>query len=339
MKSRRPLARTCATVLLAFAAARPALADKPAAAWTDRDIGSPSVPGSTDVDANGVWTIQGSSTFLGIQADHLHFASQLVPGDASIAARFLSMQGGHGEWSKVGLMLRANATPGSPDLYLAMTPGHGVAGYPNTPGHGLVATSRIVQDGESGYLGPVGPSTSKASVLFMRLQRAGNDFAGFYSADGILWSQAGFPPQTLAVLPDAALFGLAVTSQLDGALTTGKLDSVQVQSGATFVYGLSSCGSDKTVLLQWRPLKNAVAYNIYRGTVGSARSGLVKLNSDAVAGTSFTDNSPGLVNGTAQTYAVAAVFPGPRWHAVRGAARGPHRHPRGSPGRVSRLQH
>src|SRR5712692_1607904 len=117
MKTRRPVASVSATVLLALAAARPALADRPGAEWAVRDIGSPSMAGSTDVDASGVWTIQGSSTFLGIKADHLHFASQLVRGDASITARFLSMKGGHREWSKVGLMVRANEMPGSPDVY------------------------------------------------------------------------------------------------------------------------------------------------------------------------------------------------------------------------------
>src|SRR5207245_10351245 len=137
-----------------------------------------------------------------------------------------------------------------------------------------------------------------------------SDVAGFYSPDGILWFQAGFPPQTLAALPDGALFGLAVTSQLDGAVTTGKLDSVQIQQGASFLYGIRSCGGDKTVMLQWRPLKNAAAYNIYRGPSGTASAGLVPVNSSPVVGTSFTDNSPGLVNGTAQTYAVAALLPG-----------------------------
>src|SRR4051794_32144840 len=139
MNPRSPVgAAFCAIGLLA--AARPAPADKPAAAWTDRDIGTPSVAGSTDVDASSVWTIQGSSTFLGRNADHLRLVSQLVPGDASITARFRSMKGGHAEWSKVGLMVRANDMPGSPGMFLAMT-----------PGHGLVAAPRLVQDGESSF--------------------------------------------------------------------------------------------------------------------------------------------------------------------------------------------
>src|SRR5262245_61371688 len=124
MNARRSVAQAASTLgLLALAAARLALADQPPAPWTDRDIGSPSAAGSTDVNtATGAWTIQGSGTSVGAQADHFHFVSQLVQGDASITAHFDGMKGGHREWSKVGLMVRANETPGSPDVYLAMTP-------------------------------------------------------------------------------------------------------------------------------------------------------------------------------------------------------------------------
>lgn len=317
MNAGRLIAAAAGTAgVLALGAVPPVLADKPAAVWTDRDIGSPSVPGSTDVDAGGVWTIQGGSTSLGVAADHFHFVSQPVRGDASITARFISMAGGHREWSKVGLMVRANESPGSPELYLAMS-----------RGRGLIALSRFAQDEESRFLEPVGPKTgnpgepprsSGASVLLMRLQRAGSEIAGFYSEDGALWRQAGFPPQTLAALPDAALFGLAVTSQQDGALTTGKLDTVQIESGASSVYGLTSSGDDQTVRLQWRPLKNAEGYNIYRGPAGASRDGLAPINTSPVTTPSFTDNGAGLVNGTAQTYAVAALFPGSDGTPVEG---------------------
>jgi hypothetical protein len=310
--------------LLALVAARPVLANRPATPWTDRDLGSPSMAGNTDVDASDVWTIQGGSSFLGDQSDHLHFTSQLVRGDAFITAHFLSMNGGHREWSKVGLMVRANEMPGSPDLYLAIT-----------PGRGLIATSRLVQDAENRYLGPVGPSTgnpglpprsSQTSALSMRLQRAGNEITGFYSRDGSLWYQAGFPPPPLAALPDAALFGLAVTSQQDGALTTGKLDGVQIQSGAPFVYGLTSCGGDKTVLLQWRPLKNAVAYNVYRGPSGATRDALVQ---GQQTGTGKRRHS---------NLCRCGNLPGGRLSGRR-AARRHHGHSGRAAGRLPRLQH
>jgi regulation of enolase protein 1 (concanavalin A-like superfamily) len=293
--------------LIALAAARSAPGDPPAAPWVDRDIGSPSLAGSTDVNAAGGWTIRGSSRSLGIKADHLHFASQLVRGDASITAHGAGIVGGHGVWARVGLMLRVSETPGAPNVFLAMT-----------PGQGLIATSRLVQDGESGYLGPVGPSSNRPTDLHLRLQRSGNEIAGFYSRDGILWFQAGFPPQTLAALSDAVHLGLAVTSQQEGALTTGTFSSVSLVSGATSVYGITGSGGDRSVLLQWRRLKNATGYTIYRGPSGATPDMLVPLNGTPIVETSFTDNSAGLVNGIGQTYAVAAVFRGRDGAPVQG---------------------
>jgi hypothetical protein len=279
--------------------ARPAAAGPPPAPWIAADLGKPDAAGATDVDGAGVWTLQGSSSFLGTSADHLHLAYQPIRGDATITGRFLSLQNGHPEWSRVGLMVRAGPAPGAAGLFYAMT-----------PSVGLVATTRAAADDVGHSLGRVGPVPRRQANLLVRLQRVGNDLAGFYSRDGRIWFQAGFPTQTLAALPEEALYGIAVTSQTAGALTTAKMDSVSVQAGAVSVYGLTSCGADMAVLLQWRPLKSATAYNIYRGPVGATRDQFVKLNTKPVAGASHSDTGGALVNGTALTYAVAPLFRG-----------------------------
>src|SRR5262245_58521398 len=83
------------------AALLPAGANPPSAPWIDQDIGGPSAAGSTDVDANGVWTLRGSGADIWSTADQFHFCYQPVKGDASISARFLGQGGGDGEWSRV----------------------------------------------------------------------------------------------------------------------------------------------------------------------------------------------------------------------------------------------
>jgi hypothetical protein len=308
MNLQRSMVLVTAVATLATALARPAASAPPQAPWIGRDIGVPGAAGSADVDAAGVWTIQGSSTHLGAQADHLYYASQPVRGDGSITARFLSLRGGGNvEWAHVGLMIRQDERPGSPAFSYHMTrqalPAHSLE-------YSLAATSRLAPESDSRLLGPVGPVANKQPNLFLRLQRVGSEIAGFYSRDGSLWFQANFAPQSLASLPEQALFGLAVTSQRQGALAIGQLDQVSVQPGSVSVYGIQACGGDKAVLLQWRPLKHAVGYNVYRGPAGAARDALVKLNAERVAGASFTDNSEGLANGTPATYAVAAIVPG-----------------------------
>jgi regulation of enolase protein 1 (concanavalin A-like superfamily) len=307
MSLRRSLLSHAAVTVLVLVAALPGAATPPASPWMTRDIGTPSPAGSTDVDANGVWTLQGSGEDIWEQADQFHYAYQRIRGDTSITARFLAQKGGDGDFSKVGLMVRENETPGSANLDYAMT-----------AGQGLWAQERSRQDAATTALDLVGPSNRLEVNFWLRLQRVGNEIAGFYSRDGSVWTQASFPPRSLPTLPEEALFGLAVCSHKAGSLLTAKFDQVSLQAGIVTPYGLQSCGGDRAVLLQWRPLTNAVAYNVYRGPAAT-RDQLVKLTADAVSGSSFTDTSAGLVNGTPVVYAVAAVFRGADGTPVEGS--------------------
>jgi hypothetical protein len=285
-------------IFFVLALLSPGWADPPAGPnlWLARDIGSPAIRGSTSVDANGVWTLRGSGDDIWGTADNFQFAYQTVKGDVTLIARYLSLEGGDPDWAKVGLMIRENDTPGSPNVHFHMA-----------HAHGLAATPRLAQNEISGTYLEVGPSTRREPNTLMRLQRAGNQISGLYSRDGILWSEA-FGPVPLPTLPAEALVGLAVTSHHDGAITTGQLDQVSLQSGALAVTGLRACVGDRSVLLQWRAVKSAVAYNIYRGPAGAAPGQLVKRNSVALSGVSFADSGDGLESGTPVTYAVAGVF-------------------------------
>jgi hypothetical protein len=298
MNLRQILVVFATVAALAVAVALPAVADPPAAPWTTQDIGSPGRKGSTDVDANGVWTIKGTGGIWG-DTDAFQFAYQPIKGDLSITARFLSMRGGDSQAARAGLMLRADGSPSSPNLFYYMS---------NGLGKGLSGSARDTPADGTGCLCEVGPSRQREPNLFMRLQRAGSEIAGFYSRDGLLWRQADFGPASAPLLPEQVLAGLAVTSFNDGSPTTATFDAVQAQPGAPSVYGIRGCGGDRTVLLQWRNVPNAVAYNLYRGPAGATPDQLAKLNADRIGGTSFTDDSPGLANGTPMTYAVAAVF-------------------------------
>jgi len=297
MKPHRIPASVIAAAALALSAVLPALADVPGSPWVARDVGSPTPPGSTDVDAAGIWTLRGSGMDIWGDADQFHYVSQRLRGDGSISARFLSMEGGDATWVKTGLMIRDDDTPGSPHLLYAMS-----------SGPGLIAQARFQQDTPMGDFGLVGLKTGKDPNLFMRLQRAGQEISGFYSRDGVVWFQAGFGPIVLPGLKEEAQFGLALTSHKDGSLATVRFDQVGAQPGALLPYGLSACGGDRSVLLQWRPVRDAVGYVVYRGTKDATRDQLVKLTAVPLAGTSFADSSGDLVNGTPVQYAVASVF-------------------------------
>jgi regulation of enolase protein 1 (concanavalin A-like superfamily) len=218
-------------------------------------------------------------------------------------------------------MIRENDTPGSPHLNLATTSGHGL--HPNV---------RFAQDAATIGFDEVGPANRPQANLWTRLQRVGYDIAGFYSRDGIVWTQADFPPQTLPTLNQEALFGLALTSHRDGSLATAKFDQVSVQPGVVSAYGVQACGGDRSVLLQWRRVPNAVAYNVYRAPLDGTRDQFTWINTDAIPGTSFVDSSSALTNGTTMLYAVAPVLRGAGGNLGEGPAVAVPATPVGVPG-------
>jgi regulation of enolase protein 1 (concanavalin A-like superfamily) len=298
-----PPLRALAALLLFLA--RPASAGPPPAPWVPQDIGAPTLPGSTDV-TDGAWTVKGSGRDIFDTADQFHFVYQRVKGDVTLTARFLSREGGHPRWSMTGLMIRGNDTAGSPNL-----------NYTVTPTQGLHINYRLTQDGDSRSLREVGPATKPEANLVLHLQRVDNEIACFYSR-GSLWYPVDAPPVTLSSLGEEALVGLAASALDTARVVTGRFDQVGLTPGGFAVGGLQACGAEAAVLLRWRPLKNALGYNVYRGGADAARADLVRLTTDAVPGTTYADMSPGLPNGSPMLYAVAALLPGPDNKPVEG---------------------
>jgi hypothetical protein len=296
-----------AAAVLVLVSTRPVLAAAPSGPWTNKDIGAPAVAGSTDVDATGVWTVKGGGDDIFNNADNFQYAFQSVIGDASITARLLSRSGGDTTWAKTGLMIRENDSDGSPNF-----------NFPMTPGAGLNLTSRLVQGENCIHFSQVGPAGNGQTNIFMRLQRVGNEVAGFYSKDGQFWTQAGFSPVTLPTLGAEALFGLSACSHDNTKVATGKFDQVSIQPGAVSAYGILASGADGAVTLQWHALPEAAGFNLYRGPANLATGTPVKLNAQPVTGTSYTDTSSGLVNGTRVTYVIAPVFIGADGNPVEG---------------------
>jgi hypothetical protein len=71
---------------------------------------------------------------------------------------------------------------------------------------------------------------------------------------------------------------------------------------------VNAAGRDRAVVLRWRPVRWALAYNVYSVPPGGRRSRLVKLNTEPVTGADFTDQRPGLANGQPQSYAVVPFY-------------------------------
>jgi regulation of enolase protein 1 (concanavalin A-like superfamily) len=312
MHRQRALTGLIASAALALILALPAAAQLPEG-FKARNIGDGQ--GSTTYDAaTGKFTVRGQGADLwGNDNDHFHFVSKEVDGDGTISLRFVSSTPGHDDgWQKNGAMIRENDTQGSPHVTVEMT---------NRGASGLYLHRREEQDGESqdqtGY-------TARRFPIYLRVQRVGNEFSGYYSDDGKLWT---YMNTYTAVMGSKANYGMCVMSHDADNPDTCEFDNVQIGPGANTVYGLQGCGSDNGVLLTWKALKGATAYNVYRGT---AADNLVKIG-DGVKETSYSDLSADLVAGQRLIYAVAAIQDGKEGSlvSVRAGKSGPPTPPAG----------
>jgi hypothetical protein len=181
--------------------------------WSDGDIGSPGLAGSTSYSGStGTWTLRGGGSDIWNTFDQFHFANQSLSGNGSLVARVTALDNTD-PWAKAGVMFRNGAAAGAMFADVVLTPGNGVSfQWRNTTG----GNADSVQVG--GITGPV----------WVKLTRSGNNFSGFYSVDGVTWIQIG-TTQTINMAATAAV-GLAVTSHNNSALANATFDSVNVSA-------------------------------------------------------------------------------------------------------------
>jgi regulation of enolase protein 1 (concanavalin A-like superfamily) len=133
-------------------------------------------------------------------ADEFRYAYKNLTGDGSMIARVDALDGSPSTWAKAGVMVRQNTEAGAINTFIALTGGDG---------DGATFQQRLEADGTSVSQYPF-DGYPFAPPYWVRLERAGNDFSAFISADGETWQQAA---DTVSVpMADPVLIGLALTS-------------------------------------------------------------------------------------------------------------------------------
>jgi len=215
--SRVGTARLAAAAAL-LGATRGALAAL-APGWSDLDIGSPAHSGSASF-ANNVWTVAGGGADIWNASDQFNFASESFSGDGTVIAKVLTLQNTDpaSGWSKAGVMLRNDASPGAVNAAVVATISNGVSfQWRSTPGGGSSFAN------VTGLVAPV----------WVKLARSGSSFSGYYGADGQNWTQIG-ATQTFTMNTDL-LAGLAVAAHNNAALNTSTFSNVNVSFVAPVV--------------------------------------------------------------------------------------------------------
>ncbi len=176
-----------------------------AGSWSEAD----SVPGSF---AGGTITLTGASTGISSSgtADGFYFLAAPRTGDFDIAVRVASFTNpGASTSHRMGIMCRASTATNS--VY-AMT------FYKGDRSLGFQAR---LTAGTDPYDSIDVPHTLPE---WIRLQRVGDNFSAYYSANGTTWTQRG-TTQTIAPMGASPLVGFAITSAVAATASTAVFDS------------------------------------------------------------------------------------------------------------------
>lgn len=179
------------------------------------DIGAVGVAGSYS-EAGGVYTVSGSGTSVtsGSKVDQCFFIRQKTSGTSWDAiVRLTSRTTPSTTSTRCGIMARSGTATGAMSCFMSIT-----------------------SDGRASFIYRTAADTNSAKTTdsatgsltvprWLRLARSGNALTGYYSADGITWTQHG--TITFAI-GDPVLVGLAVVSAVNSTLATATFDNVSI---------------------------------------------------------------------------------------------------------------
>jgi hypothetical protein len=203
-------------ILVLWKPAQPCAAAPPPG-WTDADLGSPALAGST-LWSNGTWTISASGIDI-CNYDQLHFAWMPISGDSVISAKVTSIQTASGQ---AGIMFRNDTTFGSVEAAVLATTNNGITfQWRSTPGTGC------------SYQIALGVGANAVPVS-LRLVRSGNSFSAFWSTNDLDFNQVGLTPTVPMNL--TALAGLAVSANDNSSLCAATFSQVATPAPIFGVY-------------------------------------------------------------------------------------------------------
>jgi regulation of enolase protein 1 (concanavalin A-like superfamily) len=173
------------------------------------DIGNPEIAGASQIQDNSISITAGGADVWGTR-DEFRLAYIEQTGDFDFAARIESLTDPH-LYTKAGLMAREDLSDNSRHIYFQVFPNNNPR---NKNNGGYEFQYRKEKAGEMKAIYPAkAEGTPEFPVNYpntwIRLKRTGNDFTGFYSADGKSWKPFTSFRMELA---KKIYLGLAVTS-------------------------------------------------------------------------------------------------------------------------------
>ena len=187
--------------------------------FKSRDIGS---SGGSAVYKDNEWTIEADGPYIFGTSDGFHYVYRPIwphqTASFQLTATVRSLLLDAHEWSKAGIMVRKTLEPDSAHVLIAVTLGRGVV-FQWRPEAG--AESHSIHSGPGGHL---------EAPVSLRLVVSGGTTTGYYYSNG-MWIEQGsvsLVPPTFEL--SGGYIGLAVTSSVEGELTTATFSHELISS-------------------------------------------------------------------------------------------------------------
>ncbi len=166
--------------------------------WSSSDVGNVGTCGNAvgglSVISNSVCVMRGSGAGIGGTNDGFHFLYQPCVGDVQFTTRVLSQQS-PGTNAEAGILISESLQRSARCAVMALKPAN-VGVFQNRSANG--AETQTIN------------STGLIAPCWLRLVRSGNNFSGYTSADGVVWSLVG--SATISGFGSNAFVGLVVSA-------------------------------------------------------------------------------------------------------------------------------
>ncbi len=186
------------------------------------------------VGAGGTYIMGSGGTDIWNTADQFRFAYQSLTGNGTIVAKVLDVTNSAADvWGKAGVMIRESLAVGSRFAAVYATTGSGVRYQARlTTDVAAVSDTAVITTEQTGLKAPV----------WVKVERIGSTFNGYYSLDGVKWTAMSWNPQTLNMTATTVYIGLAVTGHAATETTTADFSNVSTTGNVTGTLQAQSIG-------------------------------------------------------------------------------------------------
>jgi regulation of enolase protein 1 (concanavalin A-like superfamily) len=188
------------------------------------DIGNPSLKGTVKITKDGFDVTAGGADIWGVK-DEFNFVYVERTGDFDMISRIESITAAN-LYTKAGLMAREDLTAGCRHIYFQVFSDNNPR---NKNNGGYEFQYRQVKDSAMKAIYPKSnEGTPEFPVVFpntwIRLERVGNEFTGYYSTDGKSWKRY---TTFILELPSKIYLGLAITSHNPSDAASAKFRNIE----------------------------------------------------------------------------------------------------------------